>query len=75
MKVKELLESYSGRFAIRSEYGYELVYSGYSFDALVYSNGINGLLQILDAEVAEFDFRNYYGHKNTLVIKTKEEAL
>ena len=75
MKVKELLENYEGRFAICSGYGYELVYSGYSFDALVYSNGVNGLLQILDAEVAEFNFKNYYNHKNTLVIKIKEEAL
>lgn len=75
MKVKELLKNYEGRFAICSGYGYELVYSGYSFDALVYSNGVNGLLQILDAEVAEFGFKNYYKHKNTLVIKIKEEAL
>lgn len=73
MKVKELLENYEGRFAILSEYGYELVYSGYSFSAITYSNGVNGLLKILDAEVAEFCVKNYHGYEGTLVIKIKEE--
>lgn len=73
MKVKELLENYEGRFAILSEYGYELISSCYSFGSTIYSNGISGLLQILDAEIAEFYVKNYHGYEGTLVTKIKEE--
>lgn len=73
MKVKELLEIYEGRFAILSEYGYELISSRYSFGSIIYSNGTSGLLQILDAEIAEFYVKNYHGYEGTLVIRIKEE--
>ena len=73
MKVKELLENYEGRFAILSEYGYEWVSSCYSFGSIICSNGISGLLQILDAEIAEFYVKNYHGYEGTLVIRIKEE--
>lgn len=73
MKVKELLNSCTGGYiAVINTDSSKLISN---FDILcntISIYGVDGLFQILEAEVAEFDIGYYLGHENALVIKISD---
>lgn len=70
MKVKELLNSCTGGyFVIIDMNGQELISSTDTLQAISYNYSADGLQQLLEAEVAEFNIDSYHGHESALVIK------
>lgn len=70
MKVKELLNSCTGGYiAVIDTDSSKLISNFDTLCTTISTYGVDGLFQILEAEVAEFDIDYYLGHKNALVIK------
>lgn len=73
MKVKELLNSCTGGYiAVIHTDSSKLISNFDTLCTAVSTYGVDGLFQILEAEVADFEIDNYYGHENALVIKISD---
>ena len=73
MKVKELLNSCTGGYFVVTDTDNSRLISNFDTLCTISSTyGVDGLFQILEAEVAEFNIDNYGAHKNALVIKISD---